>query len=133
METERFFENHREVMDLYQSLEQALIERHPDITARVSRSQIAFWNDRPFAWAWLPIRSGIKGRPEHYLIVSFGLDREIRHPRLIDTAEPYPGRWTHHTIVVSREEVDEELMGWLEETYCWKKKKWSWAGQGESK
>lgn len=68
---------------------------------------------------WLPIRDGIKGRPEEYLVVSFGLDHEIRHSRLIETVEPYPGRWTHHTIVSKETELDEELMGWISEAHEW--------------
>ena len=34
----------------------------------------------------------------------------------IDIAtEPYPNRWTHHVLVSSLDEIDEELMGWLKE------------------
>ena len=31
--------------------------------------------------------------------------------------EPYPNRWTHHVLVTREEELDGELLGWLEEAY----------------
>ena len=34
----------------------------------------------------------------------------------IDIAtEPYPNRWTHHVLISSIEEIDDELMSWIEE------------------
>ena len=27
--------------------------------------------------------------------------------------EPYPNRWTHHVMIGSAEEIDQELLGWL--------------------
>lgn len=31
--------------------------------------------------------------------------------------EVSPRRWTHHVVVTAPEELDEELMDWLEEAY----------------
>ncbi len=87
---------------------------------KVQKSQISFCGAKPFCWVWLPIRDGIKGRPEQYLVISFGLNRKIIHPRLIGTTQPYPGRWTHHTIIGSIEEIDAELMDWISQAYQWK-------------
>ena len=32
-------------------------------------------------------------------------------------SEPYPGRWTHHLVIGSVEEIDDELMDWVREAY----------------
>ena len=31
------------------------------------------------------------------------------------STEPYPNRWTHHVLVSREEEIDGELLGWVEE------------------
>ena len=115
-----FFGSEREARELFHTLSREVLARHPDTHIQVQKSQISFRGPRPFCAAWLPLRRGITGRPEHYLVVSFGLDREIRHPRLVDTVEPYPGRWTHHTIVATAADIDAELLGWIDRAYAWK-------------
>lgn len=43
---------------------------------------------------------------------------------LIDAAsEPYPNRWTHHVLVSDRNEIDDELMGWIKEAAAFSDKK----------
>ena len=34
----------------------------------------------------------------------------------IDVAtEPYPNRWTHHILISSAKEIDDELIDWIKE------------------
>ena len=43
----------------------------------------------------------------------------------IDVAtEPCPGRWTHHVMVGSVDEIDEELLGWIQEAADFSASKW---------
>lgn len=122
-EVRLFFGKEPEVIPIFEVFLQKVSNAHPDVSVRIQKSQISFCAPGPFCWVWLPIRSGIKGRPEHYLIVSFGLNREIVHPRLIDTAQPAPGRWTHHVILGDASKIDEELMAWIGEALRWKNSK----------
>lgn len=115
-----FFERDPQARVILDVLARKILDRHPDTDVRTGKSQISFCGPRPYCWAWLPIREGIKGRPEHYLIVSFGLNREIRSPRLLDTAEPMPGRFTHHAIIGNPDELDGELLDWIEQAREWK-------------
>ena len=115
-----FFEKQPEVKPIFEALAKRILEIYPDTLIKVQKSQISFCGRKPFCWAWLPIRGGIKGRPEQYLIVSFGLNRENIHPRLVGTTEPYPGRWTHHVIVGGSDEIDSELMDWIGQAHEWK-------------
>lgn len=117
-----FFDKQLEVKPIFDALANRILQRYPDTSIKVQKSQISFCGRKPFCWAWLPIRGGIKGRPEQYLIVSFGLNREIIHPRLVDTTEPYPGRWTHHVIVGGSDEIDAQLMDWIDQAHGWKNK-----------
>ena len=49
------------------------------------------------------------------MTVTFGLGYRKESPRIDVATEPYPGRWTHHVMVGSAEEIDEELLGWIQE------------------
>ncbi|MCI6173467.1 MAG: DUF5655 domain-containing protein, partial [Clostridiales bacterium] len=37
--------------------------------------------------------------------------------RIALKTEPYSGRWTHHIVVSSPEELDEELLSWIKTAY----------------
>jgi len=117
-----FFSKRPEVRPFFDTITQKIFQLYPNTVIKVQKSQISFYDPKPFFWAWLPIRDGIKGRPEHYLVVSFGLDQEIINSRLVGTAQPYPGRWTHHAIISSIEEIDAELMRWIRQAHQWKNK-----------
>ena len=49
------------------------------------------------------------------MTVTFGLGYRKDSPRIDVATQPYPGRWTHHVMVGSAEEIDEELLGWIQE------------------
>ena len=53
--------------------------------------------------------------PSPYLTVTFGLSYPLEHPRIAAKTEPYPNRWTHHVVVGSLEEIDQQLLEWLVE------------------
>ena len=33
------------------------------------------------------------------------------------TCEPYPGRWTHHIVLASADEIDAELLAWIDRAH----------------
>lgn len=110
-----FFAADPAVNPLYQALE-PLLYALGDVTRRVQKTQISFSSGKGFAFVWLPIHK-VKGRPAHYIVLSFTLPRQIVSPRIVEAAEPYPGRWMHHLILSVQEELDEELLDWLREAY----------------
>ena len=112
----RYFDQKPREAALYEALFQRLCGAVPDASVKVQKSQISFYGRHLFAAASLPIRRK-KGWPEHCLMVTFGLSRHLDSPRVAAAAEPYPNRWTHHVLVTRKEEVDGELMGWLEEAW----------------
>ena len=87
------------------------------VSIKVQKTQITFSNRRVFAAvSFLPARRA-KDRPNPYITVTFGLNRRENSSRIDQAVEPYPGRWTHHLIIGSAEEIDDELMAWVREAY----------------
>lgn len=89
----------------------------PETSVRVQKSQVSLDHVHPYAAAWLPVRS-VKGRPAHYLVLSFGLGRHLNTDRVVSAVEPHPGRWTHHVLLQDEAELDPELAAWLGEDYA---------------
>jgi len=96
---------------LYEALEKAIMAM-PDVTRIIRKEQVSFSTKRGFVWIWLPIMK-VRNRPDVYIVLSFGLETRIESPRIEEAVEPYPNRWTHHVIIDSEREIDNELLGWL--------------------
>ena len=69
-----------------------------------------------FAAVSLPVRRK-KGWPRECLVLTLGLACPLDSPRAAVSVEPYPGRWTNHVLLTRPEEVDEELLLWLQEAW----------------
>ena len=111
-----FFDGKPEELALYQALFCRLEERFSDASVKVQKSQISFYNRHLFAAASLPLRRR-KEWPKQCILVTFGLVRRLPSPRIAVAVEPYPNRWTHHVVVSREEEIDGELMDWIQEAY----------------
>ena len=110
-----FFGEHMEALPIYERLENAILTRIPDVKIKVAKTQITFANKRGFAFvSFNPCRKA-KDRPAVWMTVTFGLGCRKGSHRIDVATEPYPGRWTHHVMVGSAEEIDEELLGWIQE------------------
>lgn len=109
-----YFDGHPQEQALYEALFAQMERRFPDAKVKVQKSQISFYDRHLFAAASLPVRRK-KDWPQKCLLVTFGLGYRLESARIAVAVEPYPNRWTHHVVVSQGEELDEELMGWLEE------------------
>ena len=110
-----FFNDHMDALPLYERLEGLILEQIPDVKIKGSKTQISFSNKRSFAFvSFNPCRRA-KERPSVWMTVTFGLSYRKESPRIYVATEPYPNRWTHHMMVGSEEEIDDELMGWIRE------------------
>lgn len=111
-----FFDKLPQMLPVYAALREKLDEKYPDMGIKVTKTQISLRNRHVFAMVSLPLRKS-KGWPREYLLVSFGLNYRKESPRIAQSVEPYPGRWTHHVPVLTAEEIDDELMSWIDEAY----------------
>ena len=110
-----FFKATRKLCLCMSSSSKRFLERIPGTTIRVSKTQISFYNRRSFgAVSFNPVRRAAE-RPPVWVTVTFGLNDRKKSPRIDAAIEPYPNRWTHHVLISSIEDIDEELLGWLEE------------------
>ena len=110
-----FFDEKPAVLPLYEAFAKRLLAEIDDVTVKVRKTQISFSNRYNFAFvSLLPVRKA-KARPETYITVTFGLRYKKESPRIDVASEPYPNRWTHHILIASVEEIDDELMGWIKE------------------
>lgn len=110
-----FFGEHMDALPIYERLEEHILARISDVKIKVAKTQITFTGRRGFAFvSFNPCRSA-KDRPAVWMTVSFGLGCRKESPRIDVATEPYPGRWTHHVMVGTPDEIDEDLLGWIQE------------------
>ncbi len=116
IDEEMFFQTMPQMLPLYAVLKEKLQKAYPEMKITVAKTQISFRSRYVFAVVSLPWRRQ-KGWPERYMLVSFGLAAHRQSPRIRQAVEAYPGRWTHHVVVQTAEEIDRELLDWIHEAY----------------
>jgi len=110
-----FFDSKQEALPLYTAFRGAVSERVPDIRIEVKKTQISFFTRYMFAAvSFTPVRKA-KDRPDPFLTITFGLPYRKESARIDITTEPHPNRWTHHVMIGTEEEIDEELISWIQE------------------
>ena len=110
-----FFNEHPAALPLYETFIGRLLAEIDNVTIKVQKTQISFSNKYNFAFvSFLPVRKA-KERPKIYITISFGLRYRKESPRIDAASEPYPNRWTHHMLISSADEIDNELMEWIKE------------------
>lgn len=117
-----FFSQWPQLIGLYEALLARLTAAHPDTVRKVSKTQISFYNRHLFAMVSLPVKRK-KDWPKEFLLVTFGLEHPLDAPRIAARTEPYPNRWTHHVLLESPEQIDGELLRWLDEAYGFAREK----------
>ena len=110
-----FFSKDPAALPLYEAFEARVLAEIDNVAVKVQKTQITYTNPRVFAAvSFLPVRKKAQ-RPDHYITVTLGLNRRLDSPRVDAASEPYPARWTHHLLLSSPEEADDELMAWVRE------------------
>ena len=108
-----FFVGRAEVLPIYEALRKRILTELPEAQIQARRTQIGFKARYLYACAsFLPAKRRSE-RPDPYLTVTFGLGRPVYDKRIAAAVEAQPNRWTHHVLVGSPDEIDDELMGWL--------------------
>ena len=110
-----FFNANTSTLPLYKAFREAVASRWPDTRIETKKTQISFFNRRMFAAvSFTPVRKA-KDRPNPFLTITFGLSYRKESARIDVATEPYPNRWTHHVMIGTEEEIDEELLSWIAE------------------
>ena len=107
-----FFDRDPAALTLYAAFRDALLARWPEAAIKFSRTQISFSDGVGFAFASHPPRRTPGG-----VLISLGLRGPLHSPRVLSQTEPYPSRWTVHILLRGADEIDAELLGWLEDAH----------------
>ena len=108
-----FFDAKPAALPLYMAFREAVIERIAPERIEAKKTQISFFNRHMFAAvSFTPVRAA-KDRPDPFLTITFGLPYQKDSARIDVTTQPYPNRWTHHVMIGTVEEIDDELLSWI--------------------
>lgn len=110
-----FFDIKPASLPLYEAFRKCVITRWPDTRIEVKKTQISFFNHRMFAAVSFTPVCRAKDRPDPFLTITFGLPYRKESARIDVATEPYPNRWTHHVMIGTEEEIDDELLLWIAE------------------
>ena len=116
-DTLMFFDQHMDILPLYQAFEELLYDSFPVVNKRVQKTQITFSNRHVFACVSFARVKRKAELPMRYMVITLGLPAPLDSERVAVKTEPYPGRWTHHFVVSTSEELDEELLSWIKTAY----------------
>ena len=111
-----FFDGKPEELALYE----ALLDRLAGIgifTPVVHKTQISLKNRRVFACVSMLRVLPKKLLPPHFLVLTLGLPYPLESQRIAVKTEAQPNRWTHHIVLGSADELDDELLNWLRQAY----------------
>lgn len=112
-----FFDGHRGALPLYEAFAGALLERFPEASMRVQKTQITFSNRYIFACVSFARVKRKAELPDPYLVITLGLSYPLESDRVAVKTEPYPGRWTTHIVVSDPSELDGAFWGWVDQAY----------------
>ena len=118
-----FFDAHRAALQLFAALEEWIFERFPEAKKRVQKTQITFYNSHVFACVSFARVKRKAEQPAGWLTLTLGLPYPLESERVAVKTEVYPGRWTTHFVIGSKEELDGELLEWLEQAYAFSESK----------
>lgn len=110
-----FFDKHPDALPLYETFEDEVRDIVSDVRIKVQKTQISFYNKHMFACVSFARVRKKKDCPENFIVVTISLNHKLESPRMDIATEPYPNRWTHHLLISDMSEIDEKLMGWVEE------------------
>ena len=126
-----FFDAKPSALPLYEAFREAVLDRMPDIRIEARKTQISFFNRHMFAAvSFTPVRKK-KDRPDPFLTITFGLPYRKGSGRIDAAAEPCPNRWTHHIMIGTKEEIDDELLSWIAEAADFAERKQAYVGMPE--
>lgn len=118
-----FFDKHITSLPLYEAFETALLVKLPQTRICVQKTQITFSNIHVFACvSLLRVRRKVD-LPDPYIVVTLGMPYPLISYRVAASTEPYPGRWTTHIVISTADEIDDELLTWVQQAYSFSQSK----------
>ena len=112
-----FFDKSPLALPIYEEFETKLYELFPYIQKKVQKTQITFSNRHVFACVSFARVKRKAELPDPYIVITLGLPYPLDSDRAAVKTEPYPGRWTTHIVIGDGNDIDDELITWIEQAY----------------
>ena len=122
-DTLMFFDTHRDALPIFAALEAKLYEHFPETQKRVQKTQITYFHKHVYACVSFARVRRKAELPETWLTLTLGLPYALASGRAAVKTEAYLGRWTTHIVIGSPEELDDELLSWIEQAYAFSERK----------
>ena len=110
MTLDEYFKEKDESRKIFDSL-RSVIQTFDGVKMRVTKSQVAFYRRKSFAWAWIPGKY-VRGKVA-LLVLTLSLSFKDASPRWKEIVEPRPGRFTHHLELHFISDIDDEVREWV--------------------
>lgn len=117
MTEDMFFESAPGAFKLYEHLREELLWRYPETEIKVQKTQISFYDVHMYACVSFSRVRRKADLPDPYLTVTFGLPGPVDDPRIAVSSEIRPGRWTLHVVIGSIQDIDAQLLSWIDESH----------------
>ena len=114
---EAFFAGDPVAWGLYETLKKELVWRYPEMEVRVAKTQVSFFDRLMFGCVSFARVRRKAEMPAHFITLTLCLPEPVDSPRIAVKCEPYPGRWTHHIVLSSPDEIDAELLAWIDRAH----------------
>jgi len=114
MTVDEFFEGHEPSRQLFEAV-QRTINEIGIAELRVTKSQIAFYRRKAFAWVWMPGKY-LHGKVAP-LVLTFSFYRHDQSPRWKKIVKTTQRQYTHHLELHSVEDIDKEVRDWLADAW----------------
>ena len=110
-----FFDAKPGAFFLYEAFRKAVFDRFPETRIEAKKTQISFFSRYMFAAVSFAKVRRAKDCPDPFLTITFGLPYRKESARIDMATEPYPNRWTHHVMIGTEDEINDELLSWIVE------------------
>jgi len=111
---DEFFGDHDVSRSLFNALQEVINSIGP-AEYKVTKSQIAFRRKKQFAWVWMPGKY-LRGKTAP-LVLSLSFPARDPSPRWKEIVEPAPGRFMHHLELNVLNDIDVEVIRWLQSAW----------------
>ncbi|MFI6317624.1 DUF5655 domain-containing protein [Nonomuraea sp. NPDC050556] len=113
MTPEEFFQGHPFAIKVFKKVQTALESLGP-VEVRTTKSQVAFRRGRGFAYLWRP--GQYLRNPQAAVVLTIDLDHKVESSRFKEVTHSSGKRWIHHLEIQELGDIDDEVLGWLEES-----------------
>ena len=118
-----FFNDHPAALPLFTALEEMLFARFPEANKRVQKTQITYYHRHVFACVSFARVKHRATLPAAWFTLTLGLPDALDSARVAAQTEVRPGRWTVHFVIGSEQDLDGEMLFWIEQAYAFSERK----------